>query len=143
MFPAHRFGHGPIVALMLAMAPWAGALGAEQTFPERPLRLLAPYGAGGSYDGLARVLALKLSEQLGQQVVVDNRVGASGRIGMAIAIKMPPDGYNFFILGNTQTIVPSVYKKAPYDLAKDIQPITMIATAIDVRRIGQLRSPGR
>ena len=103
-----------------------------QKFPERPLRLLAPYGAGGSYDGLARLLAQKLSEQLGEQVVVDNRVGASGRIGMAIAIKMPPDGYNFFILGNTQTIVPSVYKVAPYDLAKDIQPITMIAFITNV-----------
>ena len=132
MFATARFICRPLAAGVLAVALCASAHGAEQTFPERPLRLLAPYGAGGSYDGLARLLAQKLSEQLGQQVVVDNRVGASGRIGMAIAIKMPPDGYNFFILGNTQTIVPSVYKAAPYDLAKDIQPITMIAFITNV-----------
>ena len=124
-----RAGSGlGVLALLLGFSTAAAAQG----FPERPLRLLAPYGAGGSYDGIARLLAQKLSEQFGQQVVVDNRVGASGRIGMAIAIKMPPDGYNVLILGNTQTIVPSVYKAAPYDLAKDIQPITMIAFITNV-----------
>lgn len=132
MFAIHRCLGGMRAAAILAIVVCAAAHGAEQTFPERPLRLLAPYGAGGSYDGLARLLAQKLSEQFGQQVVVDNRVGASGRIGMAIAIKMPADGYNVFILGNTQTIVPSVYKTSPYDLRKDIQPITMIAFITNV-----------
>ena len=127
----HRFSSFRSAALCAA-ALCVSMHGLAQSFPERPLRLLAPYGAGGSYDGLARLLAHKLAEQLGQQVVVDNRVGASGRIGMAIAIKMAPDGYNVFILGNTQTIVPSVYKSAPYDLAKDIQPITMIAFITNV-----------
>lgn len=117
-----------IAALLVSPAP--GVL--AQSYPDRPIRLVTPYGAGGSYDGLARLLAQKLGEQVGQQVVVDNRPGASGRIGMGIAIKAPADGYNILILGNTQTIVPSVYKKAPYDLAKDIQPITMIAFITNV-----------
>jgi tripartite-type tricarboxylate transporter receptor subunit TctC len=93
------------VALLCALS--TGGVSAQE-YPNRPLRLLAPYGAGGSYDGLARVIAAKLGEQLGQQVIVDNRAGASGRIGMALAIRMPADGYNLLILGNTQAVVPSI-----------------------------------
>ena len=63
-----------------------------QSYPARPVRLIAPYGAGGSYDLIARILAQKLTEQLGQQVIVDNRPGASGRIGMETAVKAAPDG---------------------------------------------------
>lgn len=121
-----------VCALWITLTTFTASVVSAQTFPDRPLRLIAPYGAGGSYDGIARLLALKLGEQFGQQVVVDNRPGAAGRIGMGIAIKTPADGYNLLILGNTQTIVPSVYKSAPYDLAKDIQPITMIAFITNV-----------
>ena len=99
-----------------------------QTYPSRPIRLIAPYGAGGSYDLIARILAQKLSEQLGQQVIVDNRPGASGRIGMETAVKAAPDGYTIVTVGNSQVIVPIVYGKAPYDLARDITPITTTAT---------------
>lgn len=99
-----------------------------QTFPTRPLRLLTPYGPGGSYDALARMVAHKLGEQLGQQVLVDNRPGAAGRIGMELAIKMAPDGHNLIVIGNSQTIVPSVYTKVPYDLDKDIIPVSLVAT---------------
>lgn len=99
-----------------------------QSYPERPIRLIAMYGAGGSYDLIARIVAHKLTEQLGQQVLVDNRVGASGRIGMGIAVKAAPDGYTLMTLGNTQVIVPLVYGKAPYDLSRDITPLTTVAT---------------
>lgn len=114
-----------IAATLFLGAGMVGAVSA-QGYPNRPLRLLAPYGAGGSYDGLARVIGARLGEQLGQQVIVDNRPGATGRIGMAVAVKMPPDGYNLLILGNAQAVAPSVYVKVPYDLAKDIVPLTMI-----------------
>jgi len=118
---------------LFAVALSCTALAAfAQNYPSRPLRLLTPYGAGGSYDGLARVMAEKLSEQLGQQVIVDNRPGAAGRIGMAIAMKLAPDGYNFFMIGNTQTIVPSVYGKAPYDLKTDFDGLAMTATITNV-----------
>jgi tripartite-type tricarboxylate transporter receptor subunit TctC len=100
----------------------------SQTYPSRPIRLIAPYGAGGSYDLIARILAQKLSEQLAQQVIVDNRPGASGRIGMETAVKAAPDGYTLVTVGNSQVIVPIVYGKAPYDLARDITPITTTAT---------------
>src|SRR5688572_7759667 len=99
-----------------------------QPYPARPVRLIAPYGAGGSYDLIARILAQKLTEQLGQQVIVDNRPGASGRIGMETAVKAAPDGYTLVTVGNSQVIVPIVYGKAPYDLARDITPITTTAT---------------
>jgi tripartite-type tricarboxylate transporter receptor subunit TctC len=92
------------------------------------VRLIAPYGAGGSYDLIARIVAQKLSEQLGQQVIVDNRAGASGRIGMEAAVKAAPDGYTLVTVGNSQVIVPIVYGKAPYDLERDITPITTVAT---------------
>jgi tripartite-type tricarboxylate transporter receptor subunit TctC len=124
---------------LLPKTVWAGALigcaalfstavfGAD-SYPSRPVRLIAPYGAGGSYDLIARLLAQKLSEQTGQQVIVDNRPGAAGRIGMEIAVKSAPDGYTIVTIGNSQIIVPLVYGKAPYDLARDIVPITTVAT---------------
>jgi tripartite-type tricarboxylate transporter receptor subunit TctC len=99
-----------------------------QAYPNRPVRLIAPYGAGGSYDLIARIVAQKLGEQMGQQVIVDNRPGAAGRIGMETAVKAAPDGYTLMTIGNSQVIVPIVYGKAPYDLARDITPITTTAT---------------
>jgi tripartite-type tricarboxylate transporter receptor subunit TctC len=111
-------------AWMVLAADVAGAQG----YPSRPIRLIAPYGAGGSYDLIARIVAQKLSEQVGQPVVVDNRAGASGRIGMEAAVKAAADGYTLVTIGNSQVIVPLVYGKAPYDLARDITPITTTAT---------------
>src|SRR4029079_2838820 len=110
----------------LAVLSWC-AHGVE-AYPVRPIRLIAPYGAGGSYALIARILAQKLGEQLGQQVIVDNRPGAAGRIGMETAVKAAPEGYTLVTVGNWQVSVPIVYGKAPYDLAKDITPITTVAT---------------
>ena len=121
---------GWIAAALVVLAA-ASACNAQE-FPNRPLRLLTPYGAGGSYDGLSRVMAEKLSEQFGQQVIVDNRPGAAGRIGMAIAVKLAPDGYNLLMIGNTQTIAPSVYGKVPYDLERDLDGLSMVATITNV-----------
>ncbi len=110
----------------------AAGLSGAQAYPSRPLRLLTPYGAGGSYDALSRVMAEKLTEQLGQQVIVDNRPGAAGRIGMELGTKLAPDGYNLLMIGNTQTIAPSVYGKAPYDLERDFDGLSMVATITNV-----------
>lgn len=107
---------------------FGAAVGSAQTYPTKPVRLIAPYGAGGSYDLIARIVAQRLAEQLGQQVIVDNRAGASGRIGMELAVNAPADGYTLVTVGNTQVIVPLVYGKAPYDLSRDITPLTTIAT---------------
>ncbi len=107
---------------------FATNLAVAQKYPTKTIRLIAPYGAGGSYDLIARIVAQKLTEQLGQQVLVDNRPGAAGRIGMEFAVKSAADGYSLMTIGNTQVIVPIVYGKAPYALDHDITPITTIAT---------------
>jgi tripartite-type tricarboxylate transporter receptor subunit TctC len=117
-----------ICAVLSCAAVLSWCTRAAETYPNRPIRLIAPYGAGGSYDLIARLLAQKLTEQFGQQVIVDNRPGAAGRIGMDIAVKSAPDGYTIVTLGNSQIIVPLVYGKAPYDLSRDIVPITTVAT---------------
>lgn len=100
---------------------------AADAYPSRPLRIVAPYGAGGSYDVIARIMAQKLGEQLGQQVVVDNRPGATGRIGMEIGVKSTPDGYTLIVVGSSQTIAPSVHVSVPYDLKDSIAPIMLFA----------------
>jgi tripartite-type tricarboxylate transporter receptor subunit TctC len=101
---------------------------AAETYPTRTIRLITPYGAGGSYDLIARLMAQRLGEQLGTQVLVDNRPGAAGRIGMAVAQKSNPDGYNLVVIGNNQVIAPIVYENTSYDLQRDFAPIGMVAT---------------
>lgn len=101
---------------------------AADGYPARPVRVVAPYGAGGSYDVIARILAQRLGEQTGQPFLVDNRPGAAGRLGMSIGIAAPPDGHTLIVIGNSQTIVPSVFKSVPYDLARDIAYVSLVAT---------------
>ena len=117
--------------LVIATGLGAGPVVAQE-YPARPVRFILPYAAGGSYDAIARMAAQKLTENWSQQVVIDNRPGAAGRIGMELAVKATPDGYSLVMLGNNQTIVPSVYKQVPYDLARDVAPIGMLATLTNV-----------
>src|SRR6476661_838922 len=102
------------------------AAGAD-VYPARPVRLIAPFSPGGGVDIVARSLAQKLAEKWGQQVVVDNRTGATGIIGTDIAAHAPPDGYTL-LLGNaaTHAVNVSLFKKLPYDAVKDFTPITLI-----------------
>src|SRR5512146_2319133 len=104
-----------------------------QAFPSRPVRLIAPFPAGGGVDIVARQLAQKLTEQWGQQVVVDNRPGATGIIGTDIAARATPDGYTL-IMGNaaTHAVNVSLYRKLPYDPVKDFAPITLVARVPEV-----------
>ena len=114
--------------VMLSVGAGAAAAGAADTYPSRPLRIVAPYGAGGSYDLIARIIGQKLGEQMGQQVVIDNRPGATGRIGMEVGVKSTPDGYTLITIGSSQTIAPSVHVKVPYDLSRSIAPLMLFAT---------------
>ena len=123
-----RYASAATQALVIPLLAAALSASAAETYPNRPLRIVAPYGAGGSYDTIARVMGQKLAEQLGQQVVVDNRPGASGRIGMDLGVKSTADGYTLITVGSSQTIVPSVYVSVPYDLTRSIAPIMMFAT---------------
>ena len=113
---------------------WVGnAVFAADAYPSRHVRLIVPYPPGGVTDVLARTIAQRLSVQWGQQMVVDNRAGASGNIGMAIAAKAPADGYTI-ALGNAQThaINASLFKSMPFDPIRDFAPVTMVARVSNV-----------
>jgi tripartite-type tricarboxylate transporter receptor subunit TctC len=107
-----------------AACGWACA----QEYPAKPVRLLIPWAAGGSTDAIGRILAQKLSEYTGQQWVIDNRAGATGTIGHALAAKAPPDGYTI-LLGTNSTfaIAPHLYKSLQYDNEKSFTPISLVA----------------
>jgi tripartite-type tricarboxylate transporter receptor subunit TctC len=106
----------------------SGAL--AQNYPNKPIRLVLPYPPGGGTDVIARPLAQKLTENLGQQVIVDNRGGAGGNIGMEFVAKSPPDGYALlFALTAQYAVNPSLYPKLPYDPVRDYAPISLLANA--------------
>ena len=120
-----------IAALSVALALAAAAH--AQDYPHKPIRLIVPFPAAGGTDILARVLALHVSDDLKQQVVVDNRPGAGGTIGSRLAADAPADGYTL-IMGTTSThaIGPSLYAKRPYDPLKDFTAITEVVTSPNV-----------
>jgi len=99
-----------------------------QNYPSKTVRLIVPFAAGGSTDIMGRLVAQKLSEAWGQQVIVDNRPGGSTVIGTDIVAKSAPDGHTLLVTPAPFTIVPSLLKKLPYDPAKDFAPITLINT---------------
>ena len=96
-----------------------------QNYPSRAIRLVVPSAPGGGTDIVGRVLANKLTEYLGQQVVVDNRAGAGTIIGIEIAAKSPPDGYTLLVGLSTLAINPSMFTKLPYDALRDLAPISL------------------
>ena len=101
---------------------------AAAEFPVKPIRFIVPFPPGGGTDITARTIAQKLSERWGQQVVVDNRPGANGTIGVDIASKSAPDGYTITMISSSHAVNVSLYAKLPYDLLKDLAPVTQ-ATA--------------
>jgi tripartite-type tricarboxylate transporter receptor subunit TctC len=101
-----------------------------QSYPGKPIRLLVPFPPGGGTDVTARILAQALSEGPGWQVVIENRPGATGRIGTELAAKAPPDGYTLLLgTAGPNAILPGVYPKLPYDAVKDFIPISLIDSA--------------
>ena len=101
---------------------------AADTFPARPVRMIVPSGAGGVTDVLGRILAHKLGENLGQQVVIDNRPGASGIVGSQIVATAVPDGYTLLMVFPSHVVNPFLYKTMPYDTEKAFAPITIVST---------------
>lgn len=101
---------------------------AAQNFPARPLRMLVPFAPGGPNDILGRLVGQKLNERWGQAVVVENRGGAGGTVGLAAAAKLPGDGYHLAMGGSSNmAVAPSLYKKLPYDSVRDFTPIALVA----------------
>lgn len=119
-------------AAVIASAVVAGMLAtqanSQDRYPSKPIRLVVPFPAGGSTDIIGRLVAQKLSERLGQQVVVDNRGGAGGTIGTDNAAKSPADGYTL-LLSTTSTlaVAPSAYSKLAYDPVRDFAPVALVA----------------
>ncbi len=121
-------GATTILGVMLAgtAAMQVHAQGAA-SFPAKPIRMIVPLAAGGPSDTLARILAVKMSEAIGQNVIVDNRPGASGIIGIEMTAKSPPDGYTIALVSNTISINPAIFKKVPYEFDKDLDAVSLIA----------------
>ena len=115
--------------LCWAAAPWLVLVCANshaQTFPTRPIRLIVGSSAGGGGDGVARVMAAKLTPLLGQQVVIDNRPGAAGNIGTELVARAPADGYTLLFAYTGHVINPALFKKLPFDPLRDFAAVGMI-----------------
>src|SRR5262245_19793657 len=111
----------------LCCALLSGAAQAQQAYPSKPVRMVLPYRPGGGSDTIGRPLAQKLTESLGQQVVVENRGGANGNIGMEFAARAAPDGYTTVLALTAQRpVIPGPYARVPYDPVKDYAPITLL-----------------
>ena len=100
-----------------------------QAYPNKAVRMLVPFAAGGPTDVIARIVGQKLSESLGQQFVVENVGGAGGNTGTAMAAKSPADGYTILVVSTGFVINPSLYAKVPYDVIKDFAPVTLVAAS--------------
>ncbi len=112
---------------MLALIALATAASAQaQIYPTRPIRLIVPFGAGSGTDVVARILAPRVSESLGQQVVVDNRTGAGGIVGTDLVAKAQPDGHTLLFALSSHAINASLYSKLPYDTRKDFATVTQL-----------------
>ena len=115
------------LAIVCTLLGFAGAV-AAQAWPTKPITLLNPFPAGGGTDTFARPLAAQLAEQLGVQVLIDNRGGAGGTVGASVAAKAAPDGYSWFIGASHHTIAPSMYKNLDYDIEKSFIHVALLAS---------------
>jgi tripartite-type tricarboxylate transporter receptor subunit TctC len=118
-------------ALVLALSGLFAAFPsvAAESFPSRPIRFIVPFPPGGTVDPLARLIGAKLTANLGQQVIVDNRTGGSGVIGTSIAAKANPDGYTYVFVFDTHGVNPSLVPKMPFDTLKDLAPVMLVGRA--------------
>jgi len=112
-------------ALFVSLAI-AASTAVAQDYPSKPLRAIVPFAPGGVVDTVARQVASKMSESMGQQVVVDNRAGASGSIGTALAAKAPRDGYTILFAFDTHAVNPHIYKNLAFDTLKDFEPVSLV-----------------
>ena len=131
--------------LLLATAPLHAQSAAR--FPTKPIRIIVPYPAGGPTDMTARSISPRMIEALGQQMVIDNRAGASTIIGTEIVARAPPDGHTLLLVTSTISMNPSVFRKLPYDVERDLVPVTQVIAspfallahpALPVRSTGEL-----
>lgn len=125
---------GPVLLLAAAL-PLLSVARAAETYPSRPIRLIVPFVAGGGTDLLARLVAPRFSEALGQQVVVDNRGGAGNNIGTDLALKAQPDGYTLLLVNPANAINATLYTKLPFDFLRDYAPVAGIIRVPNVMEV--------
>lgn len=119
---------GALIAAGLVTALMAGSVAAAaDAYPTRPISLIVPFAAGGPTDVLARVLAASMTKNLGQTVVVENRLGAGGTVAAGVVAKAAPDGYTFLIHHNGMATAPTLYRKLPFDVLTDFSYVTLLA----------------
>ena len=118
-----------LIAIAVFMCGTAAHHAPAQTYPAKPIRVIVPLAAGGPGDVLARAIGQKLSEQVAQAVVIDNRPGANTNVGNEFVAKAPADGYTLLATASTLTINPSLYPAVPYDAIRDFAPVTLIGSA--------------
>ena len=116
------------IALILTLP----AIAADSAYPNRPVRIIVPLAPGGGTDNLTRIMAPRLTELLGQQMVVENRPGAGGQIGADLVAKATPDGYVILNVESSFASNPSLFTKLPYDTLKDFAPVSLLATTPNV-----------
>ena len=118
-----------LVALLACLAIATGTRAMAQSYPNKPVRVVVPYPAGGGTDILGRPIMARLSERLGQQFLIDNRGGATGMLGTDLVAKAPPDGYTVLLSASPELVLNQhVFKKMAYDVLKDLRPVTQVAT---------------
>src|SRR3954471_23629892 len=148
-----RFACALAALTALASPPVAFA----QAYPTKPIRFILPFPPGGPTDIAGRAIAQKLSDQMGQPVIADNRPGATSNIGLELTAKAPPDGYTIVLTPPSISLSPSMYKKLNYDASRDLQPLTLVANmyyvmathnSVPVKNLNEFialakRSPGK
>jgi len=116
-----------IGAALLALATSSALAQGPAPYPSKPITMIVPFPPGGPTDLVARVLAQKLGEQMGQNILVDNRAGANGNIGAQLVAKAPADGYTLLYNTSSITLSPALYKSVSYDVQKDFAPVALVA----------------
>jgi tripartite-type tricarboxylate transporter receptor subunit TctC len=127
-----KWQQGAVASLFAFGAAAQPALAAEATYPSRPVRMIVPFAPAGPTDVISRLIAQGLTELWGQQVIVDNRAGAGGNIGMGLAAAAPADGYTVLVVSSSFVVNPSLYAKIPYDPYKSFVPVTNAAASPNV-----------
>jgi len=114
------------ILLVFAVLAMAAGFAQSQQYPTKPVRIIAPFAPGGGTDFIARLIAQKLTERLGQQVIVENKPGAGGNLGAEFAVKSAPDGYTLLLVAGSYTVNPSLYKLS-FDPVSDITPVIQLS----------------
>jgi tripartite-type tricarboxylate transporter receptor subunit TctC len=127
-----RLSLGCVAAALLSCGMFSNTLAAEAGYPQRPIRFVIPQSPGGASDTVGRVVALKLSEILGQPLVIDNRPGATGNVGAELVKNAPADGYTMLLTAANLVTSPGLYQRVPFDPIRDFAPVSQLAQSPNV-----------